>query len=98
MKRQMIKDSSLKTFRYWFVLHCVDELLLSVLHREKCSRKLLVVYYMFLPLLQTSVYWQSNVSRDRLLWNFAKTDSCAEARHMVRQDPWRTCDDCREYK
>jgi hypothetical protein len=28
----------------------------------------------------------------------AETDSWAEARHLVMQDPWRTCDVWREYK
>jgi hypothetical protein len=28
----------------------------------------------------------------------AETDSCAEAKHMVRQDPWGTYDIWREYK
>lgn len=30
--------------------------------------------------------------------SFVETDSGAEARHMVNQDPWRTGDVWREYK
>jgi hypothetical protein len=32
------------------------------------------------------------------MWSFAKTDSYAETKHMVRQDPWRTHDVWRESK
>jgi hypothetical protein len=31
-----MKDSLLTTHAYWFALHCVVELHLSGLHREKC--------------------------------------------------------------
>jgi hypothetical protein len=44
------------------LLHCVVELHLSGLHREKCTKKSLVVGYSFLSLLQTWADWQSDVS------------------------------------
>ena len=57
-----MKDSLLMTHMYWSALHCVVELHLSGLHREKCTKKLLVVCYSFLMLLQTQADWQSDVS------------------------------------
>ena len=71
------------THMYWSALHCMAELHLSGLHREKCTKNVLVVYYSFLSLLRTLI--------GRVM--SAETDSCAE-----RQDPWRTHDVWREYK
>ena len=38
MKRCMREDSPLNTRMYWFTLHCLAELHLSWLHREKCTK------------------------------------------------------------
>ena len=82
-------DSLLTIRMTWSTLHCVVDLHLLTLHREKCTKNLLVMAGGFLPLLPT---W----SLSRAI--SAETDSCAEVRHTVRQDPWRTCDVWREYK
>jgi hypothetical protein len=89
MKGHVIKDSSLMTCMYLFALHCVVELILFRLHRQKCIKKLLVVFCGFLLLLWTWVIGKMMST---------KTDSCGEARHTVRQDPWRARDVWREYK
>jgi hypothetical protein len=47
---------------YWSALQCIIELHLSELHREKPTKKLLVVCCSFLPLVQTGADWQSDVS------------------------------------
>jgi hypothetical protein len=57
-----MKDSSLATFMYWPALHYIIELHLSGLHREKRTKKLLVVCCSFLQLLQTLANGQSDVS------------------------------------
>lgn len=46
--------------------HCVVELHLSGLHREKRTKTLLVVCCGFLLLLQIWADWQRDVSQDRL--------------------------------
>ena len=75
MKGHMMKDSLLTTHMYWSALHCVVELHLSGLHREKCTKKLLVVCCSFLLLPRTWADWQSDVSWDRCTcWG---------------QDPWK---------
>ena len=86
MKGHM-KDSSLMTGMYWFALHCIDEFNFLWLHREKLMR---------FP--RTLTDWQRYVSWCRLTWSFAKTDSHAEVRLVVRQDPWRARDVWRECK
>ena len=77
-----MKDSLLTTHMYWSALHCIVELHLSGLHREKCTKKLLVVCCSFLLLAQTQADWQTMS---------AETD-------VLRQDPWRIHDVWREYK
>ena len=57
-----MKDSLLMPYMYWSALHCVVELHLSGLHREKRTKKLLVVYCSFLQLPQTLADWQSDIS------------------------------------
>ena len=57
-----MKDSLLTTHMYLSALHCVVELHLLELHREKCTKKILVVCYSFLPLPWTQTDWQSDVS------------------------------------
>ena len=41
VKGYVMKDSLLMTHMYWSTLHCVVELHLLGLHREKCTKKLL---------------------------------------------------------
>ena len=58
-----MKDSLLTTHMYWSALHCVAELHLSGLHREKHTKKLLSSGVpLFLLLLWTWADWQSDVS------------------------------------
>jgi hypothetical protein len=45
-----MKDALLTRHMYWSALHCIVELQLSGLHREKHNKKLLVVCCSFLPL------------------------------------------------
>jgi hypothetical protein len=47
----MMKDSWLTTCMYWSALHFVVELHLSELHREKCTKTLLVVCLLRLGLI-----------------------------------------------
>jgi hypothetical protein len=72
-----MKDSLLMSCMYWSVLHCVVELRLSGLHREKRTQKLLVVCLSFLLLLRTRLIGKVMSSG---------TDSRTETRDMVRQD------------
>ena len=67
-------DSLLMTCMYWSALHRRVELYLLELHREKCTRNL-VVCCGFLPISWTQANWQSDVSWDRLTWRFAKSDT-----------------------
>jgi hypothetical protein len=66
-----VKDSLLTTRMYWSALHCIVELHLSGLHREKCTKTLLVVCYSLLPLPGTAVdlccypNWTAGVSVHR---------------------------------
>jgi hypothetical protein len=53
MKGHVMKDSSLTTHIYWSALHLRVDLLFSRLHREKSTKKRLMVCCGFLPLLQT---------------------------------------------
>ena len=62
VKGHVMKDSLLMTGIYWSALHCIVELYLSGLHREKCIKKLLVVCCSFLLLLWTQADWQSDVN------------------------------------
>ena len=62
MKVHMMKYSSITIHMYWSILHCIVELHLWGLHREKCIKKLLVVCCSFLLLLWTQADLQSNVS------------------------------------
>jgi hypothetical protein len=66
MKGHVMKGSSLTTCMYRSDLHCVVELHLSGLHREKRTKTLLVVCCGFLLLLQIWADWQRDVSQDRL--------------------------------
>ena len=66
MKEQVMKDSSLTTHKYWSALQCLDELHLSGLHREKHTKKLLVVCCSFLLLLQTQADWMHGVMETEL--------------------------------
>ena len=50
MKGQVTKDTLLMTRMYWSSLHCIVELHLSGLHREKHTPKLLAVCCSFLLL------------------------------------------------
>ena len=59
------------------------------LHRKKGTKRLLVVYWCFLLLPKTGMI-------ERLMT--AKSDSDAEARHLARQDTWRTHEVWREHK
>jgi hypothetical protein len=61
-----MKHFLLKTCMYWSSLHCMVELYLSGLHREKCTKKLFIVCCNFLLLAQTRADWQSDVSWDKL--------------------------------
>jgi hypothetical protein len=65
------------------------------LHREKHTKNLLEVCCSFLLLPRIQADWQSDVSWDNCMC-WAKTQ--VEARHVLRQDPWRTCDVSRDYK
>ena len=56
---------------------------MSGLHRKKHTEKLLVVCNFFGLIGRVTS---------------AETDSYAEARHLLRQDPWRTGGILREYK
>jgi hypothetical protein len=67
---------------YWSALHCIVELHLSGLHREKCTRELLVVFCSFLLLPKTQANWQSNVNWDRLTCNWDKTHGKADPHVM----------------
>jgi hypothetical protein len=55
VKGHVIKDSLLTTCMYWSAFHCVFELHLSGFHREKRTKKLLVVCCSFLLLLRTDL-------------------------------------------
>jgi hypothetical protein len=68
---------------YWSTLHCVVELHLPGLHKERCAKNLLVVCWTFLMLLRTQLI-------GRVM--SAETDTRAEARHVPRQDLCRTLD------
>jgi hypothetical protein len=87
-KGHMMRDSSIITLMCWSALLFVVELFLSGLHREKRTKKLLMVYWDFLPLPQTPADWQSDTANIDTCWG----------RHLVRQDPWRACDIWRKYK
>jgi hypothetical protein len=81
MKGHVLKDSLLATHMYWFTLHCVVELHLSELHREKYSK---------------NFWWCAAVSCHfhgfRLIGRVmsAETDTCAEIRPV--EDTW--CSEC----
>jgi len=83
VKGHMMKDSLLTAHMYWSALHCVVELHLLGLHRENHTKKLLVLCCSFLLLLRTQ-------AGSKMM--SAETNTCAEARHMLRQNPWRTRD------
>ena len=57
-----MKYSLLMTHMYWSDLHCIFELHLLGLHREKCTKNLVVVCCSFLPLLWIPADRQSEVS------------------------------------
>jgi hypothetical protein len=67
---------------YWSTLYCIAELHLLEFHRNAPK----------------NVWWQATISCHywglRLIGRVmsAKTNTHAEARHMVRQDLWRTHD------
>lgn len=54
----MMKGSSLRTHMYWSALHYIVELHLLGLHREKCTKKLLVMSW-WLPAAPQSANEQS---------------------------------------
>lgn len=80
--------------------NCFLELHLFRLYREKCTRNVLVVCWRLPAASVDWTDWQSDVN----LWmiqtyvKFGKINSQAKARHLVRQDLWRTCEVWREYK
>jgi hypothetical protein len=82
MKGHVIKDYLLTTGMYWSALHCIVELYLSGLHREKHTK---------------NFWWYAAVSccfcRLRLIDRMmtAETDACAEATPILREhcDAWR---------
>lgn len=84
-----MKDSLLITHMYWSTLQCIVELHLLVLHREKCTKNLLV-------LLQISCCSYRFGMIDKMV--STETDSHTETRHVIRQDPWRTHNIWKEYK
>ena len=84
VKRHRMKDSLLTILMYWSALHCIVELYLLGLLREKQAKKFLVVCLGFLLLLWT---WQSDVGWD--------SPTC---KTQAEQDLWRTCDVWRAYK
>lgn len=45
---QVMRASLVTTHKYWFTLNCAAELHLPWLHREKCTKKILVVFWQFL--------------------------------------------------
>ena len=74
VKGHVIKDSLLRTQMYWSTLQCIVELHLSGLHREKHTKKLVVVCCNFF--LSLGLWLIGRVMS-------AETDSHVEARHMV---------------
>lgn len=57
-----MKDYLIMTHRKWFTLHCFVELHLFRLHREKCTRNVLVVCW-WLPAASVDwADWQSDVN------------------------------------
>ena len=78
----VIKDSSLMTHMYWFALHCIAELSLHWLHKEKCTKKLCGV-------LATSYHFRGHRLIGRVMP--AETDSCGvllRQAHILHQDMW----------
>jgi hypothetical protein len=84
-----MKDSSLTTHMYWSALHCIVELHLSGLHREKHTKEFLVVCCSFFPLPQSPADWQSDVSWDRTVLRqeiyWGKTQGCLQD---INRTPW----------
>jgi hypothetical protein len=62
VKGHVMKDSLLTTQVYWSAIHCIAELHLSELHREKHTKRLLVQCCSFLLLQQTWAGWQNDVN------------------------------------
>jgi hypothetical protein len=60
--RERACDEEFFTNNIRSTLHCIVKLHLSGLHRKKHTKKLLVVCYIFLLLLQTWADWESDVS------------------------------------
>jgi hypothetical protein len=58
----VMKESLLMTTMYQFALHFIVEFLLSGLHREKHTKKLLVVGWWLLAASVVSGNWQGDVS------------------------------------
>ena len=74
---------------YWSTLHCVVELHLSGLHREKGTKKLLVVCLSFLLLPWTRADWQSDVSWDkRKCWGKTHGGDVKLGGDIKRTWPW----------
>jgi hypothetical protein len=68
VKGHVIKDTLLITCKHWSALPCIAEHHRLGLHREKCTKKFLVVCCSFLPLPRNQADCQSNVSWCRLTW------------------------------
>jgi hypothetical protein len=85
------KDSLLRTHMYWSTLHCVVELHLLGLHREKLikqtDKKLFVLYCSFLLLLQNGARIDKVISAETDSLGVLLKDLHAESRLVVRQDP-----------
>lgn len=68
-----MKDFLITTHMYWFTLHCIAELYLSSLHREKCTKNLVV-------------FWQLLTASSDLGW-LAEWYQLIQT-HVVSYDPW----------
>ena len=93
-----MKDSLLMTCMYWSALHCVVELhFVGIPERETHQKKQTQTNEQ-----KQNFWWCALASYQfsglgpigRVL--SAEADTCAKARHEVRQDPWMTCDVWRE--
>jgi hypothetical protein len=79
MKRH-IMDSSLTAHMYWPTLHCVGELHLLGLHRQKCTKKNQKTKKTLLVVCSFSMLPWTQDDRGRVM--SAEVDACAEARPM----------------
>ena len=85
----MNQDSLLTTHMYWSALHCIVELHLSGLHREKCTKKTVCVCVCVCVCVVSGVLQFLVASVDLWIDRVMSTeaDTCVESRHMLRQDP-----------